>query len=393
MNVGETGSNKSPLVSCPTTLGPTDEGLIIAPPREGVNVTMTTDVMERKGKSTSMKENKKVKILQREAPDYLFGDDDDDDDDDHSEGVDGSESSSPDTAARGPSRQDPSRRDEGMHKDDLIRSISERLASSQPHHNHNSHRQVPSNPHSYNHQNVHKIASITQSRFCLSRALEDIQRWLFTVGDESEDMETFLTSYTECVNDLGIALDRVKVGVIMFQPNISSFLWKWERGVPFEARHMHHQEFMKRKEMHGESAPFNVLMDTNAPHVHLRASDIVLPNELDWMKKLGYEEYFALQIKHKGEFKGAVAWSTKQKGGFHADHIKFLQQSMRSLSTILRTHTSEVVMSHLVGRLQEEVDNRIQELAQANEDLARANRHVVNQSQAQLRHFAMMVSL
>ena len=50
-----------------------------------------------------------------------------------------------------------------------------------------------------------------------------------------------------------------------------------------------------------------------------------------------------------------------------------------------RAHTSHE--SQLVGKLQEQVEDRTKELAKANQDLARANRHVLNQSQAQLRHF------
>lgn len=63
---------------------------------------------------------------------------------------------------------------------------------------------------------------------------------------------------------------------------------------------------------------------------------------------------------------------------------------MSALSTIIRTHTNDLVMSHLVGRLRDEVDERTEQLAKANQNLAQANRRIVHQSQAQLRHFAMM---
>jgi len=248
---------------------------------------------------------------------------------------------------------------------------------------------VPSQPHRQN-QNENGASSVPQSHFCLPSALEALQRWLFTTGGESEDMETFLTGYVECVRDLGLVLGRMNVEAVLVQPNESSYVWKWESGVPFESCHKPHQEFKEKRTIHRESAPFNVLMDTSASHIRFCASAIVVPHALNWMKKLGYEDYFALPIKHKGKFKGAVAWCTKRKGGFDADHIQFLEQSMQCLSTVLRTHTSDIVMSHLVGRLQDEVDSRTEELAKANQDLARANRHVINQSQAQLRHFAMM---
>ena len=363
MNRGEADSNKSPPVLCPMT---SPGALIAQEDRDEAhhlpfvhNHASTAGMQQRKGKVT-MTEKKIPKTV---APNYLFGED-----------SDGEDSDSPETLPGPP--------DGVLRRDDLFRTISERLASSQPQ------CEEQTKPHPY--RDVNEAASVPRSRFYLPRALEAAQRWLFTTGGESEDITTFLTGYAEYVGDLGVPLDRVYVGSIMLQPNVSSYVWKWERGVAFEGREIPHGQLHDRKALFGEDTSFNVLMDTNASHIRLRASDLSVPHDLNWMKKLGYEDYFALPIKHNGEFKGAVAWCTKRKEGFDPDHINFLEQSMRSLSTILRTHTSDLVMSHLVGRLQEEVDNRTKELAKANQDLARANRHVINQSQAQLRHFAMM---
>ena len=175
----------------------------------------------------------------------------------------------------------------------------------------------------------------------------------------------------------------------MLQPSLSSFTWKWERGMPFEAHQVPREQFQEGKSVFGGDAPFNMLVNNHASHVRLRVSDPSFPHDFGWMRMLGYTDYFALPIKHREQFKGAVAWCTKREGGFDDDHVKFFESCMSSFSTILRTTMSDLVMSQLVGKLQEQVDDRTKELAKANQDLARANRHVLNQSQTQLRHFAV----
>jgi hypothetical protein len=221
--------------------------------------------------------------------------------------------------------------------------------------------------------------------FNLSHALESIQRWMFTRGGEVEDLSTFLFEYAEQSKSLGIRLDRLFVGGLMLHPNVSAYVWKYEEGVPFESREIPRDVFTERTALYGGDAPFIVLMDGRAQRIRIRSSDAVIPEDCNWFKRLGYEDYFALPIKHRGEFKGAVAWCTKHNNGFGPDHIAFFEQSMAPLSAIVRTHTSDIVMSKLVDRLQEEVVDRTQELAQANQDLAKANQRILNQSQAQLR--------
>jgi hypothetical protein len=221
------------------------------------------------------------------------------------------------------------------------------------------------------------------SVFNLPHALDSIQRWMYTRGGEVEDLSTFLIEYAEQAKALGVRLDRLFVGGLMLHPNVSAYVWKWEEGVPFESREIPRDVFTERTSLYGGDAPFTVLMDGRAQRIRMRSSDPVIPEDCNWFKRLGYHDYFALPIKHRGEFKGSVAWCSKN--AFDEDHIAFFEQSMAPLSATVRTHTSDIVMSKLVGRLQEEVVDRTQELAQANQDLAKANRRIVNQSQAQLR--------
>jgi hypothetical protein len=221
--------------------------------------------------------------------------------------------------------------------------------------------------------------------FNLPHALDSIQRWMHTRGGEVEDLSTFLIEYAEQAKSLGVRLDRLFVGGLMLHPNVSAYVWKWEEGVPFESREIPRDVFTEKTSLYGSDAPFIVLMEGRAQRIRIRSSDPVIPEDCNWFKRLGYHDYFALPIKHRGEFKGAVAWCSKHENAFGEDHIAFFEQSMAPLSATVRTHTSDIVMSKLVGRLKEEVVDRTQELAQANQDLAKANRRILNQSQAQLR--------
>jgi hypothetical protein len=102
-----------------------------------------------------------------------------------------------------------------------------------------------------------------------------------------------------------------------------------------------------------------------------------------WFAKGGYQDYYALPMHHRGEFKGAMAWSSKAEGGFTAGHIESLSKSLTALATVLRCHVNEIVMSTLMERLQDQVDKRTKELATANEQIRKHSR-------TQLQHFAMM---
>jgi signal transduction histidine kinase/ActR/RegA family two-component response regulator len=131
-------------------------------------------------------------------------------------------------------------------------------------------------------------------------------------------------------------------------------------------------------------------MEGRAIDYRMNANSDNIPAGCTWFREGNYQDYFALPIYHQGEFKGAMAWSTRSNEGWSKEHIQIFEQSLAALSTVLRLHTNDIVLETLVGRLEEEVHKQTQELAATNASLEKANERSVLQSQAQLKNFAIM---
>ncbi|CAB9514169.1 sensor kinase/phosphatase LuxQ [Seminavis robusta] len=224
--------------------------------------------------------------------------------------------------------------------------------------------------------------------------VDQVQKWLFLEGGHLRDVPSLLTQYCLFLrHEMGIPLDRLFVAGMMMPPEVSAYVWKWEAGSPntVDQHEVPHEAF--EKPSYNPNEPFAVLMEGRAMEYRM-SSTSTPPDEVPpgcaWFTQENYQDYYALPMYHRGEFKGALAWSSKQPAGFTEHHIESFQQSLAALSTVLRCHTNEIVMSTLMGRLQDQVDKRTQELAMANQQLAEANEQIKQNSQQQLRHFAMM---
>jgi signal transduction histidine kinase len=93
-------------------------------------------------------------------------------------------------------------------------------------------------------------------------------------------------------------------------------------------------------------------------------------------------DYFALPDIYRNESKGSLAWATKDENGFVDEHIAFFELTLPALTTVLRTHTNDLVLLTLT--------HRTQELVEANQKLMRAMDQLAIQSQKQREHFACM---
>jgi signal transduction histidine kinase/ActR/RegA family two-component response regulator len=176
----------------------------------------------------------------------------------------------------------------------------------------------------------------------------------------------------------------------MLHAQVSAYVWKWEKEGEFDEHEIPREIFDKKKEHFSPHEPFTILMDGRACSVRMRATDSHFPPDCQWFVKENYVDYLALPITHRTEFKGGMAWSTKNPGGFSNKHIQFFERSLAALSTVMRLHTNDLVMKTLTGRLEEEVAERTLELEVANHRLEEAHRQVTHQSEAQLEHFACM---
>jgi signal transduction histidine kinase/CheY-like chemotaxis protein len=163
-------------------------------------------------------------------------------------------------------------------------------------------------------------------------------------------------------------------------------VWKWEVSHAFDGHEIPRKDFERKSLLFSPDEPFTVLMDGRASSVRMRSTDEKIPRDCQWFQKEGYQDYLALPIMYRGDFIGGMAWSTKSENGFCEKQIEFFHKSLAALTTVMRLHTNDLVMKTLIGRLEE--DSR--DLAASNKSLEKANKRVLKQSAAQLKHFAMM---
>jgi hypothetical protein len=173
----------------------------------------------------------------------------------------------------------------------------------------------------------HEETSSTFS-FSIRDAVEEIQRWLFMEGGHMKGVEELITEYCVHVRELGIPLDRLFVGGLMLHPQVSAYVWKWETNCPFDGHEIPRKDFEQKKKLYSNDEPFTILLDGRAEQVRMRASDDYIPKGCQWFLEERYQDYLALPIKHRDEFKGGMAWSTKSPNGFGEEEIEFF--SVRS---------------------------------------------------------------
>jgi signal transduction histidine kinase/CheY-like chemotaxis protein len=226
----------------------------------------------------------------------------------------------------------------------------------------------------------------TNTPFSVRDSVEEIQRWLFLEGGHMKDVEEMVTEYCVHVRKMGIPLDRLFIGGLMLHSEVSAYVWKWEVGFDFDGHEIPRKDFERKKVLFSADEPFTVLMDGRASSVRMRSTDEQIPRDCQWFQREGYQDYLALPIMYRGDFIGGMAWSTKSENGFCEKEIEFFEKSLAALTTVMRLHTNDLVMKTLIGRL----ENDSRELAASNQSLEKANKRVLKQSAAQLKHFAMM---
>lgn len=244
------------------------------------------------------------------------------------------------------------------------------------------------------------IHSTTKSNTCSSNdgyktvnmVVDQIQRWLFVEGSQLRDVESLLTEYcTFCRTVLDVPVDRLFVAGMIIYPQVSAYAWTWESGQDFSAQEVPHEAFIEPN--YNPNEPFAVLMEGKAMEYRIKRSqtkDDAIPPGCTWYSRDGYQDYLALPMYHLEKFVGAMAWSTKDEGGFTNEHNEVFHQSLAALSTVLRLQTHEIILTTLTGRLEQKINHRTRELAETNERLSQANQQILQQSKAQLQHFAMM---
>jgi len=169
---------------------------------------------------------------------------------------------------------------------------------------------------------------VSDLSFSVRDAVEEIQRWLFMEGGHMKGVEELITEYCVHVRELGIPLDRLFVGGLMLHPQVSAYVWKWETNCPFDGHEIPRKDFEQKKKLYSNDEPFTILLDGRAEQVRMRASDDYIPKGCQWFLEERYQDYLALPIKHRDEFKGGMAWSTKSPNGFGEEEIEFF--SVRS---------------------------------------------------------------
>jgi len=88
-----------------------------------------------------------------------------------------------------------------------------------------------------------------------------------------------------------------------------------------------------------------------APFVRVKATELVLSDDIAWMKEDGYTDLFGLPTPGTGDGKmeGGFTWATKAPDGFTEDHIQVLRGTLLSLSTVFRFQANNLTCRSLLN--------------------------------------------
>jgi len=241
----------------------------------------------------------------------------------------------------------------------------------------------------------------------LDARVDQIQRWLFTEGGSLVDAKSLLQGYCAFCRSIDLPFDRLLVTGMMVLPQAKAYVWKWERSgvdrnpssLPYDSQqgdsvfYEHEVPKAALDAVNRDSKePFSILMSGKAAEYRMTpdAPETISPGCREWFLADGYTDYLALPMFHRGEFKGALAWSTKDPHGFSEEEIDVFRQTLRALSTVLRLHTNDIETKTSTKRLEGEIRDRTMELTIANRRLVDAGLRIEQQAKTQLKHFAMM---
>lgn len=226
--------------------------------------------------------------------------------------------------------------------------------------------------------------SIGAHQVSVSDLVSELHRRLLVEESDHPDVESLISSFVGCCFSFGIPVDRLVIFNTASHPKLSSYLWKWELGKRFREKEVTSDTHYKPDE------PVVQLMEGKVTEFRRRGGVQDTLSSSKWLIDQDFQDYFALPIVHRGEPRGAIAWSTKSALGFNEDHIDVFRKSMIVFSPVLRCYTNEAIISSFLTRFEADVREQTMALSAANKCLAEANAKIVRQAESQLRNFAMM---
>ena len=163
-----------------------------------------------------------------------------------------------------------------------------------------------------------------------------LQDWLLIEGTRLETAVEFASHYALFLRSMGWPVDRVLFASLVTHPQASAYGITWTHGedeVEVVERPSHSFEKLRYP-----GNPIDCTMGRSEA-LHLRLDDQVADDPaLGELRRAGYTDYVAIELRFGGQFRGAVTWATRATEGFSEDIAACLFASQAALSAVLRPY-------------------------------------------------------
>jgi len=170
--------------------------------------------------------------------------------------------------------------------------------------------------------------------------------WLIREGRFVPDNSELFTGFCERVAGAGVPLDRATLHLRALHPDYRGVARMWRRGHPLAERFMDHG--IEKTATYLES-PVRAVTEAGERLDWRLDGDAPLPFPLlDELREEGYTHYVIAPFVYATGLVNAMSWATARPGGFPADALRFLDDVLPALSTIVEQKAMRRFITHML---------------------------------------------
>lgn len=173
----------------------------------------------------------------------------------------------------------------------------------------------------------------------------EINRWLLHEGRVFATVPELLEAFAAKLCEVG-AMDRMWCGTKVLHPQAAAYLWVWRPGAPLFEGEISYDRFAS---MDSVDSPIQRLR-LGAPFVRFNRARDPEPGlaDISDLWEQGYSDYYGLTLRFRGEFVGAMTWSTRAESGFDADDIALFDAILPTFCAVFEPLARDLVSASLL---------------------------------------------
>ena len=177
-------------------------------------------------------------------------------------------------------------------------------------------------------------------------ASRGLTEWLIREGRFLPDNSELFERSCERVRDAGVPLDRATLHLRALHPEYRGVARIWRPGLPLEVRFMDHG--IEKTASYLESPVRAVTEAGGRLGWRLDGNEKLPYPVLDELREAGFTHYVIAPFMYAEGLVNAVSWATTRTGGFDSKELRFLDDVLPALSTIVEQKAMRRFVGHML---------------------------------------------